>query len=176
MVIHAKVETSAPRRPSPRRARPRDADAALAHLGAPLPAPPEAAPPPAYKTPGLGGAGDATSGQATPGDSGPPIGAPFVARGVVYGSDGAASGVTLQARKPTTLVVHGPDGAVYFARQLQAGEAWRAPAREGLIADVGNPASIEVFVSGLSRGPLTDAKTALARIEHQGGDGSHAGI
>ena len=76
----------------------------------------------------------------------------------------AGSGVILQARKPTSLIVRGQGGVVYFARQLAAGEAWRAPVMAGLIADVGNPASIEVFAGGISRGALTDAKSPLARL------------
>jgi len=145
-------------------------------LGEPLPAPPEATTPAPYETPGLaaaaGGSADAAlaaARQAQESAAGhslaaAPGGAPFVAAGTVYGAPAGGSGVILQAVKPTSLVIHGPDGAVYFARELATGEAWRAPAVAGLVAEVGNPPSMQVFVAGLSRGPLTDAKTPLAHL------------
>jgi len=137
-----------------------------AHLGAPLPAPAEAAAPPAYETPGL------TPAAAGQGDGGPvaaeTLGKPFVAAGPIYGATRAGSGVVLQATQPTSLIVRGHGGAVYFARQLATGQAWRAPAVAGLTVDAGNPASVEVFVSGLSRGPLGEAQTPLSSL----GDGS----
>ena len=152
-----------------------------AHLGGPLPAPPEATTPAPYETPGLaaasaaGGSADAAdvaahdARLAAAGIAAPvSAGAPFVAAGTVYGAPSPGSGVILQAVKPTSLVIHGQDGAVYFARQLAAGEAWRAPALAGLVVDVGNPGSIEVFVGGLSRGPLSAAKTPLAHLGGQG--------
>ncbi len=148
-------------------------------LGAPLPPPPEASTPPAYETPGLAaamGAGEsprapaAAVGGATLGPSGRSSdadapGAPFVAAGAIYGAKGAGSGVILQARKPTSLIVRGPGGVVYFARQLAAGEAWRPPAMAGLVVDAGNPASIEVFTDGASRGALPQAQTPLAQLK-----------
>jgi hypothetical protein len=68
--------------------------------------------------------------------------------------------LVLQARKATSLVVRG-DGGILFARQMAAGEAWRAPELAGLVADVGNPASMEIFVDGLSRGDLSQSRTSL---------------
>jgi hypothetical protein len=53
------------------------------------------------------------------------------------------------------------EGGILFARQIAAGEAWRAPPSPGLVADVGNPASMEVFVDGLSRGDLSEGRTPL---------------
>jgi hypothetical protein len=129
---------------------------APAQLGAPLPAPPEADAPPTYETPGLAG-----SSVVPPTD---PPGAPFVAAGPIYGAP-SGPGVVLQARKPTSLIVRGPDGAVYFARQLAAGEAWRAPGAADLVADVGNPGSIEAFRAGVSIGDLSQAKTSLSSLE-----------
>jgi hypothetical protein len=41
--------------------------------------------------------------------------------------------VTLQAIKSASLIVRGADGSVYFARQLRAGEAYRAPQLGGLV-------------------------------------------
>jgi transcriptional regulator with XRE-family HTH domain len=144
-------------------------------LGAPLPAPPEAATPPVYQTPGLAAAlaGDGASGAVkSPPSTAPsplsvvtgPAGARFVATGPIYSIGGPASDVILRARAPASLVVRGAAGAVYFARQLAAGEAWRAPAASGLVADVDNPAAVEVFVGGVSRGMLTATKTPLASL------------
>jgi hypothetical protein len=87
-----------------------------------------------------------------------------VAAGTIYGASGAGAGVILQARAPTSLVVHGAGGAVYFARQMAVGEAWRAPTLDGLSVDVGVPAAVEVFVGGASRGALTQPKTSLAKL------------
>jgi len=148
--------------------RPRPAQGP-AHLGAPLPAPPEATTPPVYETPGLAAAAGDASTLPAPTPATPPAdkavtpGAAFVAAGTVYGARDA-SGVLFQARNPTSLVVRGQNGAVYFARQLAAGEAWRAPAAPGLIVDVGNPASMEVFVAGVSRGALTAPQTPVSHF------------
>jgi cytoskeleton protein RodZ len=132
-----------------------------AHLGAPLPAPAEAAAPPAYETPGLAPADQGAAGAPVPVGA---VGKPFVPAGTIFGAAGSGSGLILQARKPTSLIVRGQGGAVYFARQLASGEAWRAPAMAGLTADVGNPASVEAFYGGVSRGPLTDPQTPLAKL------------
>jgi hypothetical protein len=158
----------------PRSAAPAIADPAPARLGPPPPAPPEATTPPAYETPGLAAAvaarASAGSGHAAvsvptvpPVDTGP-LGVPFSPQGPVYGAPRGGGGVILQARSATTLVVRGADGQVYFARQLSAGEAWRAPQLPGLAADVGNPQAMEAYVNGLSVGLLTDPKTALSRL------------
>ncbi len=138
-------------------------DAGPAHLGAPLPPPPEAASPPAYETPGL-----APIATAAPTADADIAGAPFVAAGAIFGAagprSGPDSGILLQAKKPTTLIVRGPGGAVYFARELATGEAWRAPPTAGLTVDVGNPGSMEVFDRGIARGMLSEAQTPLARL------------
>jgi len=144
-------------------------------LGAPLPAPVEASTPPPYETPGLAAA-TAVSGPdaaaaatariaaeaaaARPTDS-IPVGAPFAAHGAVYGA--AKGGVILQAIRPMSLVVRG-GGAVYFARQLAAGEAWRAPAIAGLTADVDVPRAVEVYVGGKAVGPLSQSQTPVAAM------------
>jgi cytoskeleton protein RodZ len=148
---HAAVAPRHVSRPAVR-AAPARADLGPTVLGAPLPAPPEAAAPPTYETPGLA---------ATPAVADPdPVGAPFIRAGAIYGAAAAGAHVILQARKPTSLVVRG-DGGILFARQMAAGEAWRAPESAGLVADVGNPASMEVFVDGLSRGDLSQPRTPL---------------
>jgi hypothetical protein len=63
-----------------------------------------------------------------------------------------------------SLVVRGAGGAVLFARQLAAGEAWRAPDTAGLTADVDVPAAVEVYVQGRAVGPLTSAQTPLGAL------------
>jgi cytoskeleton protein RodZ len=148
-----------------------------AEIGAPLPTPPEATTPPVYQTPGLSDGGSLKTSATAVGSSASQTGAggvmneasaapgaPFVAAGVVYGAAAPGSGVVLQARKATSLVVRGAGGAVYFARFLSPGEAWRAPDLSGLVADVGDPSSMEVFVSGASRGRLTQAQTPLSHL------------
>ncbi len=94
-------------------------------MSAAQPAPQESTLPTPYQTPGLDGASDAAAGDvaaAAPAD--PPV---FAPRGAVYGAAPGASVVTLQARKAALLVVHRPDGSVFFAQQMKAGEAYRAP-------------------------------------------------
>jgi cytoskeleton protein RodZ len=130
-----------------------------AKLGAPLPPPPEASTPPAYATPGLGAASDDLPA--------PVLGERFTPAGAIYGGPpvSAATDVILQARKATSLIVRGGGGAVYFARELSPGEAWRAPsATAGLTVDVGNPSAIEVFAAGVSRGSLSTPQTPVARL------------
>jgi hypothetical protein len=53
---------------------------------------------------------------------------------------------------------------VVFARQLAAGEAWRAPDTAGLTADVDVPAAAEVYVQGRAVGPLTSNQTPLGAL------------
>ena len=148
-------------------------------LGAPLPAPVESTTPAPYETPGLadataaGGSADAAlaarkaaranpeSQPAPPPESLPPA---FVASGTVYGAEPGASVVTLQARKSASLIVRGVDGAVYFARQLSAGEAYRAPTLKGLTVEVSDPAAVQVFVGGQSKGLLPATTASLEKL------------
>lgn len=147
-----------------------------AQIGAPLPTPPEATTPPVYQTPGLatvavstaashGASGGAAGGGLT---DGVPGNARFTPAGTVYGAAGAGADVVLQARKSTSLIVRGPGGAVYFARLLTPGEAWRGSALAGLTADVAEPSSTEVFVGGASLGRLTQSQTPLGRLKPDG--------
>jgi len=143
-------------------------------LGAPLPAPVEASTPPPYVTPGLAAATAVTGpdsaaavtariaaeAAARPGPS-IPVGAPFAAHGPVFGA--AKGGVVLQAIRPVSLVVRG-GGAIYFARQLAAGEAWRAPVGGGLSADVDEPEAVELYVDGKAVGPLSQPQTPVASM------------
>ncbi len=150
-------------------------------VGAPLPAPVEAQTPEVYKTPGLeaadaaGGSADAVAAAArlrkaaeaqAAASAGPVVapGTPFVAKGPVHGADANASLVTFQARKATTLIVRGGDNAVYFARALAAGEAYRAPNIKGLSVEVSEPASVDVFVSGRLRGPMRTPTSTVSSL------------
>lgn len=147
-------------------------------LGAPLPAPPEASTPAPYETPGLAEATAAKgpdaaaavtaqiaeeAAKARPGE---PVaaGAQFSPHGAVYGAPRAEAGVVLQAVRPMSLVVRGAGGAVYFARQLAPGEAWRAPNVAGLTVDVDVPSAVEVYVQGRAAGLLSQAQTPLASL------------
>ncbi len=148
-------------------------------LGAPLPAPVESTTPAPYETPGLadataaGGSSDAViaakqAAKANP-DAQPVVPAEslpatFAASGTVYGAEPGLSVVTLQARKSTSLIVRGADGAVYFARQLAAGEAYRAPALKGLTVEVSDPAAVQVFVGGQSKGLMPAPTAALEKL------------
>ena len=60
--------------------------------------------------------------------------------------------------------MRGAGGAVYFARELSAGEAYRVPALPGLTAEVSNPASAELFENGVSKGLFTAAQIPLNTV------------
>ena len=137
-------------------------------LGAPLPAPTESTTPQLYLTPGLEApaiaAFDLTRPGVVPTLAGQPPAAAlpmspnFVPRGAIYGAQPNVSVVTLQARKPGLLVVRGADGAVYYARQLNPGEAYRAPVVKGLTFEAADPAAFDVYVQGRARGQLTGSQ------------------
>jgi hypothetical protein len=132
------------------------------NLGAPLPPPQESTIPAPYVTPGLPPPTATSDARPTPPPPAP--GTPFAARGAVYGAPAGPSVITLQADKSTSLVVRGGDGAVYFARQLAAGEAWRAPQASELSVEVSDPTSVEVFVGGALKGPMPAAKAVIAKL------------
>ena len=157
------------------------APAAPFALGGPLPAPVESTTPPPYETPGLQAATAKASekaaterGDAPPAPSAavarpapPPadLAAAYTVKGEVYGAPAAeSSSLILQARKAATLVVRGPDGSVYFARQLTAGEAYRVPALAGLVADVAEADSVQVFSGGASRGLLPSGVSPVSKF------------
>jgi transcriptional regulator with XRE-family HTH domain len=129
-------------------------------VGAPLPAPAEATAPAPYSTPVAGPDGTATNAVAHKPD---PDAAPqpFVPQGTIYGAAAGASNLIIQARKSISLEIRGPDGVVYFARQLAAGEAYRVPAVPGLTAEVSNPDSAELYEGGVSKGVFTAAQMPL---------------
>lgn len=134
-------------------------------LGSPLPAPTESTTPQLYLTPGLEAPG-VTAVSTDPAATTPAI---FTAKGAIYGAQAPVSLVTLQARKPASIVVRGPDGAVYFARQLAAGEAYRAPLINGLSVDVSDPAAFDVFVYGQGKGVLPATLTPVASLAARAG-------
>ncbi len=140
-------------------------------LGAPLPAPLESTTPNIYLTPGLETAQpDGASplqhtvtpeavqqaSMTTP-DT-------FQPNGVIYGAAPGESAVTLQARKPASLIVRGADGSVYFARQMAAGQAYRVPVLKGLTVDVSDPLAFDVFVFGQGQGVLQSGQTSAAKL------------
>jgi transcriptional regulator with XRE-family HTH domain len=127
-------------------------------VDAPLPAPPEATAPAPYVTPVASTGAPAPAAPVAVANATPH---PFVAQGEIYGAAPGASQLIIQARKSISLEVRGPGNVVYFARQLAAGEAYRVPALPNLTAEVSNPASAELFVGGVSRGPFTQPQTSL---------------
>jgi cytoskeleton protein RodZ len=131
-------------------------------VGAPLPAPQESTLPAPYVTPGL--APSAAAVAARPTLAAPPAGTPFQTRAAIYGAPAGQSLITLQANKSVSLIVRGADGTVYFARQLAAGEAYRAAQTAGLSVEVSDPAVVNVFVSGLLKGPLPAPQIVLSKL------------
>jgi len=146
-------------------------------LGAPLPAPVESTTPTPYETPGLAKAGEDGMGNlappailgVTPVDAPPPdtsqLAPVFKPEGKIYGAAvGQPSFVTLKALKSGALIIRGADGSVYFARQLDKGEAYRIPAIEGLMVDVSEPQAFQVFAAGQSRGFLPAALSSASKL------------
>jgi cytoskeleton protein RodZ len=135
-------------------------------LGEPLPAPTESTTPQLYLTPGLE-ASQAQGTPITPEQASLATPAVFTAKGAIYGAAPDSSAVTLQARKPASIIIRGSDGEVYFARQMAAGEAYRVPTLKGLSVDVSDPVAFDVFVFGQGRGvlpaPLTPVSSLVAR-------------
>jgi len=146
-------------------------------VGTPPPAPVESTTPPPFETPGLAMATPTESGgltldsQPKPLDqleTPPPIGdlpRSFAPKGQIYGArPGEPSLVTVQALKSSQLIVRGADGSVYFARQLSAGEAFRAPQLAGLTLDVIDPNAFQVFASGQSKGVLPARQSSVSGL------------
>jgi cytoskeleton protein RodZ len=176
------VAAAAPVAPTPPQKAASSAAPLAVALGAPLPPPVESTTPPPYETPGLVEATEAAAAKAAaesgqpapapkpaaakpPAPQAPDLPATFTAQGQVYGAPPAdASTVTLQARKPASIIVHGSDGTVYFARQLAAGESYRAPALPGLTVDVSEADSFQVFAAGQSKGLLPTGQTPVGKF------------
>jgi cytoskeleton protein RodZ len=130
-------------------------------IGAPHPAPPDQTTPALYVTPGLEAQltgidpTDVEAVAAAAAASAPPVQAAFNPRGAIYGAAATASQVVLQARKAAALVVRMSDGRVLFARQLAAGESWRAPTGVAATVDVSDPAAFDVYLNGEHGGGLS---------------------
>jgi transcriptional regulator with XRE-family HTH domain len=135
-------------------------------LAAAQPAPPESDVPKPYITPGLAPptiapAPDAQSVAA----SADATRSAFSAKGMIYGALGDQSAVIIQARKPASIIIRGPDGAVYFARELEQGEAYRAPTSiKGLVIDVSDPQAFDLYMNGQLQGQLQAAQTPLTKL------------
>ncbi|MGO4408673.1 helix-turn-helix domain-containing protein, partial [Brevundimonas sp. M-11_2] len=136
------------------------------YLGAPRDAPPDQTTPALYVTPGLEaqltGIDPADPNAAPP--PALPVQAAFNPRGAIYGASATASQVILQARKAASLVIRQGDGRVLFARQLAAGEAWRAPPNLSATVDVSDPAVIDVYLNGEHSGVLPAKETPLGQL------------
>lgn len=136
-------------------------------LGAPLPAPVESNAPPPYLTPGLEAQLSAALPEGLAATEDPTLldlGDTFVARGAVHGAPAAAGRLVLQARRPTTLIVWGPDGAAWFARPLSAGEAYRAPAGARITFETVEAGVLAVFVDNRASGVLPAGRTPAGAI------------
>jgi len=145
---------------------------AVVPISAPLPAPPDQTVPAPYITPGLDPEAQAASAAeaAAPLPPGPaiPVGAAFNQKGAVYGAAPGASSVLLQARKPANIVVRNSDGSVvYLARQLNTGEAWRAPLSGDMVVDVSEPLAFAVYLNGEYHGSLDVNVTPISRLNSQ---------
>jgi cytoskeletal protein RodZ len=132
-------------------------------LAAAQPAPADSDVPKPYVTPGMVKPDPAAADVAPAAVA--PVQAAFNPRGAIYGVPPEQSMVVLQASKAASLVVRGADGSIYFARQLAAGEAYRAPtAVKGLTIEVSDALAFNVFINGESKGQLPAAQTALAKL------------
>jgi transcriptional regulator with XRE-family HTH domain len=146
-------------------------------ISAPLQAPKDQTVPEPYITPGLeeqlGVAVPAVGADGLPvqvQSAGPtvPVGAAFNPKGAIYGALPNASTVTIQARKPVLVVLRSPDGKVVnFARQLAAGEAFRAPNAGGWVVDVSDPMAVDLYFNGEYHGSLQATVTGLSQLNGQ---------
>ncbi|MFN3669771.1 MAG: helix-turn-helix domain-containing protein [Brevundimonas sp.] len=140
------------------------------HLTAARPAPPDQTIPALYITPGLeteltGLDAASREALAAAAASAPPVQRAFNPRGAVHGASASASQVVIQARKAASLVVRMADGRVLFARQLAAGDAWRAPAGVAAVVDVSSHfADFDVYLNGEHGGTLTAEQTPLSQL------------
>lgn len=140
---------------------------APATLEMPQPAPADQTVPVLYVTPGLEEqlTGLAPTDVAADAETGP-VARAFNPRGAVHGASAGASDVIIQARRPAYVVVRSGDRVV-FARQMAAGEAWRAPRGLTATIDVANPAAFDVYMFGEHAGTLPQAQTPLGSLNAQ---------
>ena len=138
-------------------------------LAAPHPAPPDQTIPALYITPGLETeltGIDPTSPEAlaAAAAAAAPVQKAFNPRGAIYGSPANASQVVLQAKKSAYLIVRMSDGRVLFARQLAAGDAWRAPVGVSATVEVQDVSAFDVYLNGEHGGALAAAQTSLSQL------------
>lgn len=144
-------------------------------VGAPQSAPADQTTPAIYITPGLEAEltgidpADANAVAAAAAANAAPVRAAFNPRGAVYGAAATASQVVLQAREAAALVVRMADGQVVFARQLAAGEAWRAPTGLSATIDVSDPAAFDVYLNGEHGGSLAAKESPLSQLNARAG-------
>lgn len=141
----------------------------LIDLGAPRAAPPDQTTPALYITPGL----EAQLTGVDPNDpaviaaaaaAAAPVQKAFNPRGAVYGAPATASQVVIQAKKAGALVVRLAGGQALFARQMAAGEAWRAPLGVQAVIDVSDPAAFDIYLNGEYGGVLPALVTPLGQL------------
>ena len=137
-------------------------------LGAPRDAPPDQTTPALYITPGLEEALTGTpAGEAPAAAPAPPVQKAFNPRGAIYGAPATTAKVILQARRPASLVIRQGDGRIVFARQLAAGEAWRAPPGLSATVDVSAPDAFDVYMNGEHSGTLSANQSSLGSLNNQ---------
>jgi cytoskeleton protein RodZ len=137
-------------------------------LGATTAPPADQTTPKPYVTPGLGVPGIDKNAPAEPAATAGPPAAPdpappdvFASRAAIYGASVKEGGVLIQAKSPASLIVRGPAGQIFFARELETGEAYRAPLGRGLTADVSDPTAFLVYSGGKLVGPLSEPETSV---------------
>ncbi len=136
-------------------------------LGAPTAPPAESTTPAPYVTPGLENVISPMTASAkaeTGGLDEATAGAPFEARGQIFGASASVPGILIQARKSALLVVRRPDKQVFFARQMKAGETLRAPLGRGLMLDVTEPSAFYAYGSAGLVGPLPTPQTGIDKL------------
>lgn len=139
----------------------------IIRLTAPRPAPQDQTIPALYVTPGLETqltGIDPASPEALAAAAATPVAKAFNPRGAIYGASASASNVIIQARKAAALVVRMADGRVLFARQLAAGEAWRAPPGVVAVIDANDFSAFDVYLNGEHGGALTAEQTPLSQL------------
>src|SRR5690606_37970222 len=97
----------------------------------------------------------------------PPVQKAFNPRGAIYGASANASQVVLQARKSAYLIVRMSDGRVLFARQLAAGDAWRAPLEVSATVEVQDASAFDIYLNGEHGGVLAAAQTSLSQLNQR---------
>ncbi len=136
-------------------------------LGSPLPAPVESNAPPPYLTPGLESQLSAALPEGLSSGEDPTLldlGDTFTPQGQVSGAPAGGGRLVLQARRPTALIVWGPDGAAWFARSLAAGEAYRAPDGARITFETVEAGVLAIFVDNRALGVLPAGRTSASSI------------